>query len=451
MNSHEPTRLLRRLASLLLLPMALAPCPAQDTGGYTGGAGDRGYGIVAINNTNSIRVINPVDWTITEPMLTGELGSFGGGLFDIAITPDRRTALISNFGDAKVFMLDMTVPTAPMVMAAIEVGFFAEDIDITPNGRYALVSDGGFSPKLCVIDIRAKSARVFDFTNEDNPDLTPSCQSVAIMPDNQTVLCANYFGGKVEVFLLGVDGTLTHTQSIEMPPQVAPALGSAASYVPRIPRPVNVAASPDGIHAAAVAPGNSADPTDPYYYGGTSIYLLKRIGPGQMYLLGANAYEFDAKNPQCAVFSREGRQLYVSATSMSYPMPPYDPMQPNKGIQTWVRIYNISGDNFYLIKDIPLPGRGTSQLFGVETIALDQSGLNVLVTNPTVSGGLARIDVVSTITRSLTRSYLLPDQTYTNYWLNLPPEDRPDPVTETERPIPTGIAFTAMIWPNRLR
>ena len=426
-SRHTRTRVLG-LAMLLLL--SAFPVVAQGSG-WTGGSRGSSFGIAALSNTNSIRVINasnPNNLTISDPLLTGQMGSFGGQVLDVAITPDNRTALISNFGDSKVFFLDVTNPNSPLVKGSVNIGFFAEDIDITPDGRYAIVTDGGFSNTIAVIDIPAKRVEKFKFESgggNNTESYPPQGQSNAIMPDGHTILCANYWNGSMEVFLLTDFGTVIHTQSLILPPLINPAPPTPPA-TPRMPRPINVTVSPDGIHAVVLCVGRSHLPNKDDF-GGPSVYLCQQVGPGAMILVGDNGYALEDKEPQSAAFSPDGRKLYVSATA--YPPTQGAVLPPSSA--SFVRVFNVVGDSISLAQDIDIPGRGNSQLFGVDTIAIDWTGRYVFVTNPTLSDGLPRIDVVNTITNTVIQSFVFPDQTY---------DDGSGP--DTARPIPTGIAFS---------
>lgn len=402
------------------------------------------YGLIGLSNTGSVRVINTADWSISAPQLTGLMGSFGGGLFDVVMTPDGKTALISNFGDSLVTILDMTNPTAPKIKGSVQLDFFAEDMDITPDGRYALVTDGGFSSKIFVIDILARHGRSYEFDfmvgSNSNPH-QPQAQSVSIMADGKTILCANYWNGTVEVFQLNEDASVTHSQSLEIPMVVNPDPPSPPAS-PRMVRPINIALSPDGIHAAVLGLGGYSDPTE-NDFGGPTVFLVKRVAVGQVALVGNNGYEMANKQPQSAVFSPDGTKLYVSTSGTVFPDVILASLKGAAGIQTTVeshvRVFHVSGDTVSAGQDIPITPRGTSQLFGVDTIAIDQSGQFLFVTNPTLSGGVPQIDVVSTISNSVVRTFLLPDQDYLDH-LGVP---------QTDKPIPVGVAFTR--YPRYMR
>jgi len=126
------------------------------------------------------------------PFLEGQLGSDGGGRFDVAIAPSGKFALVSNFGDSKIFRIILTDPTAPVRGRVIKLPFFAEDIAIAPNSAWAAVTDGGFSPKIAFIDLAT-------FTLSGVQDLPAGvyANAVAISPDSRTVVFADYFNSSV--------------------------------------------------------------------------------------------------------------------------------------------------------------------------------------------------------------------------------------------------------------
>ncbi len=70
--------------------------------------------------------------------------------------------------------------------------------------------------------------------------------------------------------------------------------------------------------------------------------------------------------------------------------------------------------------------RGTSQLFGVDTMAVDPSGRFLYLANPTLSGGKTVISIVDAKTNTFIR----------NIYLN-----KTDPKVTSMPNIPTGIAF----------
>jgi DNA-binding beta-propeller fold protein YncE len=158
--------------------------------------------------------------------LAGELGSTHGSLLDVAITHDGKTAIVSNFGDSRVFFIDISggFNAAPTILGSSRTKILAEDLAITPDDKYVLVTDGAFANNIAVIDIAARQL------------ISPNnlgwryAQAVAITPDGQTVLTADYWNGYVHAFTLRSDGIIIHKKSIRVVPFW----------------PINVAISPDG-------------------------------------------------------------------------------------------------------------------------------------------------------------------------------------------------------------
>lgn len=226
-------------------------------------------GLVVYNNTNGLALVNPRNKTISDILLNapfadvaldpehpestswlGPLGSEGGGRFDMALTRDGETALITNFGDSAVYIVSLNSGT-PVVQARIQIDFFAEDIVIDPSGQWALVSDGGFSPVVGVIHIPTRSLLSCQHDDDADPS-TPAenddeypgeadepgswrfplivnpndetelissgyANSVDIARDGRTVLVADYFSGMIHVLLLDPsDGSLDYQQSVTL-------------------------------------------------------------------------------------------------------------------------------------------------------------------------------------------------------------------------------------------
>jgi DNA-binding beta-propeller fold protein YncE len=116
-------------------------------------AADKAMGVFVNSNTNCIQFIDPDNNTVTPNYLGGLLGSYGGGLFDVVITPNGKTAIVSNFGDSRLYFIDISNGFNPptTLPTSVRTGMFAEDMVVTPDGQYVLVTDGGFSPYISVI------------------------------------------------------------------------------------------------------------------------------------------------------------------------------------------------------------------------------------------------------------------------------------------------------------
>jgi len=310
-------------------------------------------GVFANSNTNSIQFIDPLTMETSANFLGGELGSYGGGLFDVVITPNGKTAFVSNFGDSRIFGIDISggFDTAPTILCNIKIPFFAEDMDITPDGKYLVVTDGGFSARAAVI---LTDPSLLKTTNLGS---NKYANAVVIHPDGKTVVFADYFQGKVHAYTLQTDGTLVFNKTIRVLPC----------------RPVNVAISPDGKTVIAVDAG------------GPFCIALYFDNQGVMQLGKTVTMPF--RNGQSCVFNQAGDKAYYLSNSRIG--------------GTQVEVLNVGPNPADVsVSDTNIkvtPTRGTSQLFGVDTIALDPSGNYLYVTNPTLSGGKARVSVIDLV------------------------------------------------------
>ncbi len=316
-------------------------------------------GVFANTNTNSIQLIDPITQTVSDSLLKGSLGSYGGGLFDVVITPDGKTAIVSNFGDSKIFFINISggFGEEPTLLGQVKIPFFAEDMAISPDGKYVLITDGGFSSTIMVIEFRIVcnngvcyieiSIKIrFNFPNVYS-------NAIAISPDGQTVLTADYFAGKINLFNFNQEnGTLTYVRS----QYVLPA------------RPVNIEISPDGKTAIAASANGYKAP----------VFALHA---GEMEFKGFAILPH--KSGQSCVFSNDGTKAYYLSNSIYY--------------RAMIEVLEVTGPGQVTATGISIPARpkkGTSQLFGVDTIAIDPKGEYLYVANPTVSGGSQRISII---------------------------------------------------------
>jgi len=313
-----------------------------------------GFGVFVNSNTNNIQFIDPATNETTGPWLAGQLGSYGGGLFDVAITPDGKTAFVSNFGDSKIFCIDISggFNAEPQLVKGVRIGFFAEDMVITPDVKYVLVTDGGFSARAAVISIYDNGI-IDPYLLKNNVFKNRYANAVDITPDGKTVLFADYFQGRAYSYALQNDGTLVFI--------------NAAWVLPF--RPVNVTISPDGHTAIMACAGHSA------------LVALAIDDTGLIYKTTTVPMPF--KNGQSCVFNQAGDKAYYLSNSQ------------NGGTKVVVLNVTGPGDVSPTGTNITVkPMRGTSQLFGVDTIALSPDENYLYVTNPTLSGGIAGINVI---------------------------------------------------------
>ena len=345
-----------------------------------------GVGVVAFPG-NWIGILDARTQTVSTPFLVDELGSAGGGLFDVVITPNRRTALVSNFGDSAVYFIDISDRTAPSVLGSVTLSFFAEDIALTPDGRYALVTDGGFSPKIAVIDV---ANRVLVEEYEDTTAPTPNAfQAVAVAADGKTVLTIDYAGGKVNTLTLDAVGHLTYVGNIDV--------SNGGTFLP-----VNVSISPNGKTAIVAGMPTATDPIVPA--DNMRFPVLEITAPGVVTLNNYVVVGPRLIGSQSIVFNPSGTKAY--AYCVQEDPDPLDLITPNDLIVT------LNVDEPGLVSDAGLTTEvnfiATSQYFGVDTIAIDRTGRYLFVSNMT-SGGINQLQVVDVKTGTLVKTITFDD------------------------------------------
>jgi hypothetical protein len=390
------------------------------------------------------------------PFLSGQLGPldpvthepvYGGGVFDVTQIPETKDVLISNFGYNMIFRVSLVDPTNPVVVGSVEIDFFAEDIAISKDGRLAIVTDGGFSPKAAFIDVQTMTHKSTAHMHEGPPydEATPPdplptehyANAVVITPDGKTAIMANYFGSSVVYGRINAaqDG-FESTHELKLCNTWDPVAKSCGDY---LARPVNLSISPDGQTVIV----NDA--------GWGMVSVLRVTGPGQVVagtpfqLWGFpdtyNDYDLyenytppaaqghgSAAASQSTSFSPDGRRAYIlqnATNSYTWDGTQWvaDSTVPNK--LSWVSIDGPGQASFggYGVADLYCDSG--SQLFGVDTLAIDKSGRYAYAANPTLSGSsssITRVDLSSFATTEI--SFDMDSDAATH-------------------PIPTGIAILA--------
>ena len=472
--------------------------PVRTQGTLQGQGAPAGVGgLVAINDLySSIKTVNPRTLTVSPRLLDGQMEGLateetpspkGGGLFDAVITPDGKTAVVSNFGMQIVYFLDISNPDSPTVLGSVPItydtgkvdeggkpivySFFAEDIALTPDGRYLLVTDGGFTPYVALINVRTRTLKTIwkleapGVDEEGEPTVIDyNACSCSVAGDGRTVLLTDYFEGKIHVFLMNPDaGTLEYRQSFDTystlkePVDVrlvnaATAKGRESLYGKKPVevgiRPVNLAISPDGRTAVAV--GTAMDPGSSIedYTSSCSPWVYRVNAPGRVVFKGKVDLPKVARGAQSGAFSRDGSKFYLGVNEYRDPSALYD--EEGKKIIKIVPNYVI-----YVFRVTPegnlvdtgarvelATARGTSQLFGVETMEVDPENRYLFVSNPTVSGGARMVSVVDlqTLKEVKELSTAEPGDVMPPYTVVTKKDSAP-----VDSHIPTGIAFPATI------
>ena len=338
-----------------------------------------GVGVVAFNS-GWMGVIDTETQTVSAPFLAGELGNAAGILHDVVITPDRKTALISNFYDRTVFIVDISERTAPVVSASIILSFYALDIALTPNGRFALVTNGAFNPKIAVIDVR-NAVLVEEYTSSDfdlDPDNT-SFIAIDVAADGATVLAADFFSGQVHILTLDHSGHLTFVETLDV------------SYG-GILQPLNVTISPNGKTALLAV--TTPDPDN------IRFPVLEITAPGIVSLKSFVAAEANIKACQSVAFNGFSSKAYALCAQED-PDISDDEYPNNLIIELNVSDTGEVSDSGYTTE---VDFIGTGQRYGVDTLAIDHANNYLYVSNMTMGGTKSHLQVVDINTHTVVKT-----------------------------------------------
>lgn len=301
----------------------------------------------------SVQLIDPLTQTLSPQYLKGSMNNNGAILLDTVITSDGKTAIVSNWASGTLNFIDISggFDTEPVLLGSTFVGLDAQDIAITPDGKFALVTAGSFfTNSIAVVDIASRN-HVFTKT------LFCECtlgESITVAPDGETVIVTDFWNAYVHTLELRPSGALKYHATYDLWPFW----------------PVNSVVSPDGKTVIIVLGYHSVAP----------IFSLD--SPGELTNMGNIALPGSAG--QSCVFSADGTKAYYLCN---------DP--DRRG--TEVAILDVTGPGQVSSDGTSikvLPTRGGGGLFGIETIALDPSGNYIYVTNPSDNPGLSDIAVI---------------------------------------------------------
>jgi len=338
-------------AVLLAVPLLAVPLMAVNAP-----SADEPIGVFANSNTNCIQFINPLTQQVSPPRLTGRLGTTGGGLFDLVITPDGKTAIVSNFGDSRIFFIDISKGFSrnPTLLGSTRMPMFAEDLALSPDGQYVLVTDGGFSSVIVVV--RVSTRRIVSTFNGTSRSVQGQSVQVA---DDGTVIVADYWNTGLHTLSLSDAGVLRYRKSYLWPPH--------PDYANR---PLNSAISPDGRTVIAVG----IEQVRPFLKTGAVLAKRKHI------LL-------PAMGGQSCVFSPDGTKAYYVTGG-------------GEATGGQVHVLNVDGPGQVSYSGIHIKFRAAgpgSQLFGVDTAAIEPSGQFLYLTNISLSGAYPSVAVVDLV------------------------------------------------------
>ncbi len=223
------------------------------------------FGIIAEYNNNQISIFD------TDNLKVMQTIALEADVIDVALTSDCRRAVVSSFNSKTIFQIDLTRIPATIVDSAATATFL-EDIQLTPNNRYALSVDGSADNQ----DIVSYSLR----NNEFISTLETSAQAVSISPIcDGLVLTAVNEANSVHKFMIDNKGILTDTDEEYQ-------VGDS---------PININFSPDGQFAFTTN------------YSG-SVSVLSTINPDNISLINTVTA---SSQPQSMAISKNGKYLFV--------------------------------------------------------------------------------------------------------------------------------------------
>lgn len=391
----KPANLFRgifALAVVALVAIAVG-CGGGDGAAPAGPAPVRG--IVGFNN-GWIGVVDADRQVVGSPLLVGQLGT-GVQLYDLALTPDGKTGIALSFGTDNVYLFDLTDPTAPGTPDNVTLSFAPEDVDLTPDGKFAVVSDGSLSPKLAVIDVVNRTL-VEEFPPTPVASgYVPMYQAVAVAPDGQTVLALDYEGRKLNTLTIDAAGHLTWVGAIEVSPD-------------NTLRPANVAISPDGRTAiVAAAPVGDNDAATVANMG---FPVFRITAPGQVEYAGQAESSERLIAAQTIAFHPDGTKAYAYVVR-EMPVPAIDNVDDPAYPRNAIVVLDVTGAG--AVSDSttawPVEFVNRSWLFGVETIAVDPRGRNLYVGNMRRANAKSWMQVLDLATGAVSKTISFGDVT----------------------------------------
>lgn len=158
----------------------------------------RTLGLVADNTESSVTVFD----ADTDTVL-GSLAIPPGTIGDVLITPDQRWGFVTNFNN-EVFVIDLT--TSPPRLAEgtnpIRISNFGEDLSLSPDGKFLVVSDGNAVQPISVVDIESRR-EIYTFSVDADTNSVDICRDGSVLTTSST--------GTVRRLTIDSTGTLKDT------------------------------------------------------------------------------------------------------------------------------------------------------------------------------------------------------------------------------------------------
>lgn len=224
------------------------------------------FGIVTEGSQDRISIFDADTLTVLHQI------PLGIDAIDVVITPDCSRAVVISFGDKTLVQLDLQQET-PIIIDTQVATFSLEDVDITPNGDFAVMVDGEGNDFI----------QSYDLQNKIFVSILPtSAQAVAVSPNgNGLVLTGKVSTDMVRRFTIDNAGVLSDT---------------GFEITSGGDNPINITFTPDGNFAFV---SNFSD---------TNIGILNTQNPNNILL--ANVHDI-INSPQTIVVSKDGTKVFV--------------------------------------------------------------------------------------------------------------------------------------------
>jgi YVTN family beta-propeller protein len=217
------SRLLHTLLITISVFLLLAsPSKTQNVGQNVGGEGNR-FAVVSGSDHNEATII---DLKTNSVKIT--LPSGGAEPLGVGMTPDGHLAILTNFLTGSLTFIDLTAnpPAVIETLSTKPLMFSPENIAITPNGKFAIIGDGGLETIVLVVDLEQRVI-VSSLSG------LPGNQAPVVSRDGKLVLILSSATNELCVLNINSKGVLTDTgQRVTL------------SGVPRGPR--SMALTPNG-------------------------------------------------------------------------------------------------------------------------------------------------------------------------------------------------------------
>lgn len=277
-------------------------------------------------NQDHLQFVDTRDNQVFGPFLHNQVGDTQW--MGITVSPDNSFMLLTSFNDHRVYHVNIENPFYPWVVTSYNLGWAVEDIAISQDGRYAVISDGGGAQYIGLIDLQSRAV-------VQTISIAPrQAQSIEIGPDGK-VLVGDYNNARVYQYILDYETGSLSDSGVN--------IGFTSS-------PFNIAISPDGSHALIALSGYSAVIK---LHEDNALSLIQTLPIG---------------SAQSAIYSPDGLKAFV------YMISPY-PSQ--------VYAYNVNTDgSLQLISTYTVDTGSGGGFYGLDVLASNIDGSRIYASHP---------------------------------------------------------------------